>query len=245
MKLGAEPKKIAILGTLLAVGGGAFYFNVIATDEQPAPRPAPAAATATAAPSAPATAAPKPVQQTRPDGSGRPVAGRPSGKAAVNEFRPRMGSATPEDRPDPASVDPALHLDLLAKLQTITPPAAGRNLFQYGTTPPPPAAAVQPMPVVPKIPVNQAPAVAPAPPGPAPPPPPTPANFKYYGFKTARLTGVKHAFLLDGEEIIIVAENEVVKKRYRVVRIAVGSIVVEDMQGQGQQTITIEGQPAA
>ena len=45
--------------------------------------------------------------------------------------------------------------------------------------------------------------------------------------------------------IIVAGENELVKKRYRVVRIAPTSITMEDTQGRGQQTIQIEGQPAA
>jgi hypothetical protein len=69
-------------------------------------------------------------------------------------------------------------------------------------------------------------------------------NVKYYGFKTVRSNGVKQAFLLDGEDIIIAGENEVVKKRYRVVRIGPASIVFEDLEGRGQQTVAIEAQPS-
>jgi len=40
MKMGAEPKKIAILGGLLAVAAVTLYVNVFSSDEQPAARPA-------------------------------------------------------------------------------------------------------------------------------------------------------------------------------------------------------------
>jgi hypothetical protein len=239
VKTGAEPKKVAMLAGLLAVAAGTFYFNVIATDEQPAAKPA--AAVPVAAPPAPANAAPV----ARPGGGGRAEAPvrRVGGKTAVNEFRPRMGPAAGEEKPDPAAVDPALHLELLAKLQTITPAAAGRNLFQYGSAPAPPKVE---LPKVEKIEVKPAPPPPPVQPATKPgPPPPAPVTFKYYGLKTARLSGAKVAFLLDGEDIIVVGENEVVKKRYRVVRIGPTSIVVEDLQGQGQQTVQIEGQPTA
>ena len=232
MNLGAEPKKVAILGGLLAVGAAVVYFNVFSGGggTPPAVLPAPVSA-----PSA---------SKTIP--SARTPARRATGKAAVGEFRPRMGAATPEEKPDPASVDPALHLDLLAKLQAVEAGAAGRNLFQYGSAPAPPAA-TQPLPTnVPKIPVNEAGPAAP-PQGPVtPPPPPSPAllTFKYYGLKISRASGVKLAFLLDGEDIIVAGENEIVKKRYRVVRIMPASVVMEDMQGNGQQTINIEGLPA-
>ena len=228
MNLGAEPKKVAMLGGLLAVAAVALYLNVFAGSDS---RPVTPTAPAVAQKAAPSTRTPPPAR-------------RATGKAALGEFRPRMGSATPEERPDPASVDPALHLDLLAKLQALEPGAAGRNLFQYG--PPPQAAAVQPLPTnVPKIAVNAAPPPPPpqGPVTPPPPPPPAPLTFKYYGLKISRASGVKLAFLLDGEDIIVAGENEIVKKRYRVVRILPASVVMEDMQGSGQQTINIEGQP--
>ena len=235
MNLGAEPKKVAILGGLVAAAAVVLYLNVFAGgDGQPStPRPITGAV----------TAAPKTIPSTR----SVPAARRATGKAALGEFRPRMGAATPEERPDPASVDPALHLELLTKLQEVEVKNAGRNLFQYGSALPSPAAKAEPMPTnVPKIPVN---VIAPPPPPPGPGTPAagataTPATFKYYGLKISRASGVKLAFLLDGEDIIVAGENEVVKKRYRVVRILPGSVVVEDMQGSGQQTITIEGLPA-
>jgi len=155
-----------------------------------------------------------------------------------------MGTAEGEVKPDPALVDPALHLDLLAKLHAVQMTPTGRNLFQYGKAPPPPEAKPSPMPVVERISVSP-PTADPKPAGPPPPPPPTPVTFKYYGFKTLRSNGVKQAFLLDGEDIILAGENEIVKKRYRVVRIGPASLVVEDMEGKGQQTIPIEGQPTA
>lgn len=240
MKVGAEPKKVAMLSALLVVAVAAFYFNVIATDEAPAPAPRPVAAT-------PAAAAPA----ARMVQSAPAPARRAAGKVAGGEFRPRMGVGVDEVKPDPAKVDPALHLNLLAKLQEIEAKAAGRNLFQYGPPPPPPQAEKpQQMPVnVPKIDLNPPPPPAqPAQTGPAqppPPPPPTPLTFKYYGLKTSRVTGQKLAFLLEGEEIIVVGENELVKQRYRVVRILPGSVVMEDVQSKAQQTINIEAQAAA
>jgi hypothetical protein len=226
MKVGAEPKKVAILGGLVVVAAVALYLNVFAGAGQPSvPRPAPVAP---AAPTAPAARPAAPVR-------------RVSEKAAGNEFRPKMGG---ENRPDAASGDPALHLDLLVKLQGIEPPPAGRNLFQYGAAPPPPKPAG--MPNGGHIDVTPPPPPPPPPPaGGTQPPPPAPLTFKYYGYKTSRASGTKLAFLLDGEDIIMAGENEVVKKRYRVVRIGPASIIMEDMQGKGQQTLPIEGQPPA
>src|ERR1022692_1889198 len=71
------------------------------------------------------------------------------------------------------------------------------------------------------------------PPGPPPAPPPPqapPITLKYYGYSSARGDNRKHAFFLDGEDILVAAEGETVKKRYRVVRIGVNSVVMEDTQ---------------
>ena len=54
---------------------------------------------------------------------------------------------------------------------------------------------------------------------PQPPPPPRQARHlrrpdqpKYYGYSTKRTDGEKKAFFLDGEEIIVAAEGEIIKK---------------------------------
>ncbi len=48
----------------------------------------------------------------------------------VDEFKFRQGTPPGEDKPDPATIDPTLRLDLLAKLQQVEPPASMRNIFQ-------------------------------------------------------------------------------------------------------------------
>jgi hypothetical protein len=81
----------------------------------------------------------------------------------------------------------------------------------------------------------------PAPPKPVevkPPPPPQapPVPLKYYGFVNPLQTpGPKRAFFLDGEDIIVAAEGDMVKKRYKIVRIGVNSAVVEDTQFEKAQ----------
>jgi hypothetical protein len=166
------------------------------------------------------------------------------------EFRPRVIGTRPDDRPDPASINPELHLDILAKVQAVPPIEAGRNLFQFGAAPPPPG----PMPTVPKgvppIPINN----HPAPPVTAPavvsantqPPTPTapPINLKYYGYQVSKTDGHKVAFLLDGEDVVIVRENETVKQRYRIVRIALNSIEIEDTQFKSTQTLKLQDIPS-
>jgi hypothetical protein len=188
--------------------------------------------------------APAPANRTPDSGISRDDRRRTKANLLASEFSFRQGTEPGEDKPDPSTIDPTLRLDLLAKLQQVEAPAALRNIFQYGSAPPPPAAVV-PLPANPgKIAINNAP---PQPPRPASPPPPPPApqappiTFKYYGYKVSKADGRKQAFLLDGEEIIIAGENDAMKAgRYKVVRIGVNSITIEDTQFKSEQTLQLQ-----
>jgi len=249
MTLGAEPKKVAILCALLAVAAVILYINVFQGDaDVPAPRAAvsPSAAPATRmATQTPVAPGPLPLS---PDSAGSPSRRREQKSSAVSEFKPRQGYARPEDKPDPATIDPNLRLDLLARVQSVELAGASRNVFQYGSAQAPPKPVELPK-NPPTIPINRPPVAAPAPPvasGPPPAPQAPPMTFKYYGFKVSKKDGRKQAFLLDGDDIIIAGENDVVKKgRYRVVRIGVNTIEVEDTQFKSTQTLKLEeGAPA-
>lgn len=235
MKLGADPKKIAILATLLIIAGVVLYFNVFAGDSgsNEAPRPVAAIAPAPVPVSAPPTAASTLARDER----------RRASTASSGEFAPRQGVEPGEEKPDPATIDPTLRLDLLAKLQKIDQPDSLRNIFQYGAAPPPPDS-VKPVPLpknTPKIPITQAPPTPTGPPPPPPAPKAPPMTFKYYGYKISRADGRKQAFLLDGEEIIVAGENDAVKAgRYKVVRIGVSSITIEDTQFKSEQTLQLQ-----
>ena len=56
----------------------------------------------------------------------------------------------------------------------------------------------------------------------------------------------KRAFFLDGEDIIIAGEGDLIKKRYKIVRIGVNSAVVEDTEfkSNNQQTLPLEAEMA-
>jgi hypothetical protein len=75
---------------------------------------------------------------------------------------------------------------------------------------------------------------------PKPPPPPIP--LKFYGFVTG--SGPRRAFFLNGDEIFVASEGDLVQKRYKIVRINVTSAVVADTQHEdNQQTLRLEAQP--
>jgi len=230
IKLGAEPKKVAILAALLLAAGYFFISNRNSGDS------------GASAKSAPATAPPVLIPKTnaRPAGHSNRAAKTGLGKSD-KEFRPRIGKT----EIDP-NVDPTLHLNLLAKLQDVKVEGVGRSLFEIGAAP---AAVVakEPAPIKPAA----KPFVGPMPlPPPAPEvKPPTPRApqipLKFYGFVNPSRTDIKRAFFLDGEDIIIAAEGELVKKRYKILRIGVNSAVVEDTTFKGdntQQTLPLEAE---
>ncbi len=156
-----------------------------------------------------------------------------------DEFHPVLRSKRPELRINPMAVDPTLHLEVLARLEKMTPEGAGRNLFQFGPPPPPPPSKIAQLPKPePIVPVEPPPPPTPAAPPPPPPPPPIP--LKYYGLGSTRPDGKRTAFFLDGDDPLLGVEGQVLKKRYRVVRISPNSVVMEDMQLKREQTLPLE-----
>jgi hypothetical protein len=63
--------------------------------------------------------------------------------------------------------------------------------------------------------------------------------LKYYGYTSPRVGGGKTAFFLDGEEILVAKEGDTLNRRYRLVRIGVSSVVMEDTESKRQQTIPL------
>ncbi len=69
--------------------------------------------------------------------------------------------------------------------------------------------------------------------------------MKYYGYSTTRGDNRKRAFFLDGDNILVGAEGDMVTKRYKVVRIGVNSVVMEDTQFKHEQTLPLTEEGAA
>ena len=227
--VGAEPKKIAILVGLGAIAGYFYFSN---SNSGGSTTPAPASTVQTAA-------IPR-------------VTGRPGGRAAVRVTQKGLNQTTREFKPsfkfsgiDPSNIDPTLHLNLLAKLQDVKVEAGTRSLFEIGKQPVEVAKGTEPPPIV-----VERPFVGPKPPPEPPPPPPDPKAppipLKFYGFVNPAKVANKRAFFLDGEDIIIAGEGDLIKKRYKIVRIGVNSAVVEDTQfkSNNQQTLPLEAEMA-
>ncbi len=70
-----------------------------------------------------------------------------------------------------------------------------------------------------------------------------PIPLKYYGYvsdsRNVAPGAAKRAFFLDGEDIMVAGENEVIHNRFKVIRIGVNSAVVEDTSNKNQQTLPL------
>lgn len=251
MKLGAEPRKVAILVGLLGVAGYLFISN-FGSSPTPAARP-------TSTPSPPAPTSGAPATRTAPSVRRLPetpnriteragaaartgsAGARRTSQRTLQEFVPSL--KVPEDQQiDPMSLDPTLRLDLLAKVQSVKLEGGERNLFQFGAAPLPKTLEPKIIPgAKPGANSDAKPAETAKPAVPAKPPPP-PIPLKYYGFATPGQPGPRRAFFLDGDEIVVASEGELIKKRYKVVRIGVNSVVVEDTQHSNEQTLRIVDQ---
>jgi hypothetical protein len=235
VKLGGEPKKIAILAGLLAVAGYQFYTNSVDSPggDPPAP-PAPSRQPASA------LVTPPPVANIAgPAPSVTPNIRRDSRAKAAGSFRASM-KRRPEDRPDPMKIDPTIRWDLLARLQKVQIEGGDRSLFEFSQPPP-----AKPDPVIKPAArlITVEPPPKPEPPAPKvepPKPPPPPIPLKFYGYAANPSGGPRRAFFLLTDEIFMATEGELVQNRYKVVRIGVNWVEVEDTQHKHQQRLVLE-----
>jgi hypothetical protein len=230
--LGADKKKIAALCGLLAVAGYFYFSNSTPSDSGSSSSSRPAATG-------------EPALLTSPRVPTRQISRIAQGKSFRNagEFKPTL-KWKKDEMPDRNSIDPTLHLDMLAKLQTVKEEGGSRSIFDFGAAAPAPAAQLAGIKEPQKILMarNFIGPKPPAPPTPPPPPPKAPpVPLKFYGFVNQTKAGVKRAFFLDGDDIIVASEGQLIKNRYKIVRIGINSAVVEDTQfkNDAQQTLPL------
>jgi hypothetical protein len=229
VKLGLENKKeTAFLGVLVLLAGFLMYWNFFSGPSEPG-RPAEKAAGSAANPD------PAPPSISQAD---EPVAPRRS-RSGNEEFHPVLHPKRAEDRIDPMKVDPTLHLEVLARLENAGSEGNGRNVFQFGPPPPPPPTAASRMKIPEPVVIPQQMPIASNLPPSAPPLPPIP--LKFYGMSKVVATGKKHAFFKEADNIFIASEGDLLMNRYRVGRIGVNSVSVEDTQLKREQTLQLAG----
>ncbi len=235
-QLGAEPKKLAMLGVVLLVLIVVFLINrtpdvpqQAASVTTPAARnPVPLESLSSRSRTA-ATLTPAPAQ------SGAPTR---RGEAAIQDFKPTLKLA---DGVDVSRIDPALKLDLLARLQELPLEGGERSVFEFGAAPKPKT----PTPTVAKVVPLTPPSSSSTPAAPATPPKPVlpPIPLKFYGYVSDSRGVVpgaaKRAFFLDGEDIVVAGENDIIRNRFKIIRIGVSSAVVEDTTNKNQQTLPL------
>jgi len=232
-QLGAEPKKLAALGALVVVLAVVYVMNRTPDVPQQA-----------ASVTTPVARKPVPLEslssRTRSAANLTPApalgATTRRGEAAIQDFKPSLKLP---DGVDVSRIDPALKLDLLARLQKLPLEGGERSLFEFGAPPKPKT----PTPVVAKV-VPSAPP-PPTPDVPVTPPKPViqPIPLKFYGYVSDAggvVSGAaKRAFFLDGEDIVQAGENETIHNRYKIIRIGVNSAVVEDTIAKNTQTLQL------
>ncbi len=150
---------------------------------------------------------------------------------AVQRQTPRPGSAGPaaQKLPSLQNLDPTLHPELMAGAESLEYTGDGRNIFSMSSAP------VQQKIEAVKGPVRpNGKMVAQAPQG---PPPPPPINLTFFGYAAAN--GAKRAFLLDGEDVYIAREGDVVDHHYKILHINPLSIEVTDLLYNNTQTLPL------
>jgi len=237
IRIPVDPK--IFFGALAAVIVLLFWYNSRGDEEPSAP------ATANVRTSDAATPALAVPLRTRTFASRRAVAMSDRGVLRLRPIDPTKGD-----------IDPTLRLDLLARLQGVQPVTGGRSLFESGGQP---ATGVTVVPVHPPI----------LPPGPrlnggmpgslgglggtlV-----TNIPLKYYGFlkptqilpdpKPASTLGNmpgntpvnNRGFFLDGDNVLVASEGEVLKQRYLVVELTPNSARLEDTQLRQGQTLPV------
>jgi len=236
--VGASKRNLILLAVAV-VGLGATVWMNVNPDSTPPP-----AAVATPAPQnvPPLKKLADAVADT--SGSGpMPARRTPSRDAgrSLEEFHP---SLKPKEDMDVSKIDPTLRTELLDKVRRVAMEGGSRNLFEFSKAPEPAAPAVKITPTD-NVPPTVKPPVPPPPPGPPVVPPPPPIPLKYFGYAGTNSSkdGKLRGLFLEGDpntgEYYVAGENELIKSRYKVVRIGVKSAELQDTSDSHQQTMPL------
>ncbi|MGD0269858.1 MAG: hypothetical protein ABSB14_12405 [Candidatus Sulfotelmatobacter sp.] len=135
------------------------------------------------------------------------------------------------------SLDPTLHLKLLAATEAIQYDGSGRNIFISQQED------VKIPTVIGAAATDHKPGeITYTPPVPAPQPP---IPLKFFGF-ASRPGEPKKIFLIKGDDTFIAGEGEIVDRRYKVVKISPTSVDIQDVVGSGppQNIPLTQGNPS-
>jgi hypothetical protein len=237
--LGADPKKLILLGGLIVVLGVVYWTQdrsdapAVSANVTPPPAAIPAVKQLPPRESDPPAAI---AEQPGPNIQRRAPLGTDSGN---DTFIPTM---KPKEDMDVSKIDPRIRLDLLAKVRAVPLEGGSSSLFDFSKAPEseaPKVAAINPSPVPVPPPAVKTPTPPPKQTGP-PSPPPVP--FKYYGY--AKLAdGQLEGDFLEGDpatgNIYLKREGDLIKDHYKIIRIGIRSATVEDTVSHDQQTLKL------
>jgi hypothetical protein len=218
VQVGIDPKWL--IGGLVGLAAVLFWYNSGGGEETPVSTAQLARSQASPA------AAPSPANTSR-------RVNRRSGSSTSDKatLRLRAVDATRGD------IDPTLRLDLLNRLRTVEPAARGRSLFEIGPAPQS-AAEIQQL--------NQHIQPAPQPPSPVQQAQEATQSamvnipLKYYGFAKPDAKGENNKGLfLEGDNIVVATEGELVEHRYLVVELTANNARLEDTQIKLGQTLPV------
>ena len=179
--------------------------------------------------------------------AGRHPGRRSSTQAGVGrtarEYRPSL--KPPKDM-EPASIDPRLHLAALARLQDVAVAGTSRSLFEISAAPPAQQLAVaEPKPIKAGVHRHGPPRSSSAARA-AAHSPRSAHSAQVLRLRESRAAGCEQAFFMENEDILIAGEGDIMKKRYKIIRIGVNSAEVEDTQFKGDnQAIAAAGSGVA
>jgi hypothetical protein len=132
-----------------------------------------------------------------------------------------------------SSLDPTLDQTAMLRTESLVYSGSGRNIFSMTYVA---AASDMPKNVPPARPVK---VVDVGPPVPTGPPPPPPINIKFFGTVT-NAAGKRQAFLLQGEDVYLASQGDIVARKYRIASITGTNIQVEDLSNNNTQTLPLQ-----
>jgi hypothetical protein len=157
----------------------------------------------------------------------------PAGNARAGQSGAAPGVAAKRMASTSSSLDPTLDESAMLRTESLVYSGTGRNIFSSISAPP--------MVIPSNVPKARPGVVLPVmPPMPVGPPPPPPINLKYFG-TAVRVNGRRQAFLLQGEDVYLASEGDIVARKYRIVSIGTSNIQVEDLVYKDTQTLPLIG----
>ncbi len=227
MKAGTENRNktilLGVLGTCALVGVGYTLYNTFGDSPPTPPSTIVPIGRAIAANNADLNESASPSATVAKDAASRPAA-MPTGNAA--------GIAAKKMATSSASLDPTLNQSAMLRTEHLVYAGSGRNIFSALYTPPIKIPAAT-------HPARPGPPVYVPPPQPTGPPPPPPINLKFFGTAT-RADGSRQAFLLQGDDVFLASQGDIVARKYRIVSISANSLQVEDLANNNTQTLPVQ-----